>query len=50
MPHLCGTRACGHAGMRQCGACITAPPPVYQALAAVAYGYPWAGLIAQFKF
>ena len=38
------------AGMRQCGACITRPPPVDHALAAVAYAYPWAGLIAQFKF
>jgi ComF family protein len=38
------------AGMRQCGTCITQPPPLDQALAAVAYAYPWAGLIAQFKF
>lgn len=38
------------AGMRQCGACITQPPPVDHTLAAVAYAYPWASLIAQFKF
>jgi predicted amidophosphoribosyltransferase len=38
------------AGMRQCGACITRPTPVDQALAAVAYDYPWAGLITQYKF
>jgi ComF family protein len=38
------------AGMRQCGACITQAPPVDQTLAGVAYAYPWAGLIGQFKF
>jgi ComF family protein len=38
------------AGMRQCGACITDPPPLDQALAAVPYDYPWAGLMTQFKF
>ncbi len=38
------------AGMRQCGACITAPPPLDQTLAAVGYDYPWAGLVTQFKF
>lgn len=37
-------------GMRQCGACITETPPVEQTLAAVPYAYPWAGLIAEFKF
>lgn len=36
--------------MRQCGSCITQPPPVDQTLAAVSYAYPWAGLITQFKF
>jgi ComF family protein len=36
--------------MRQCGACITEPPPVDQALAAVAYDFPWAQLMVQFKF
>jgi ComF family protein len=37
-------------GMRQCGACVVQPPPVDQTLAAVAYDYPWATLITQFKF
>lgn len=37
-------------GMQQCGDCITNPPPVDQCIAAVAYAYPWSGLIAQFKF
>jgi ComF family protein len=36
--------------MRQCGACITEPPPLDQALCAVSYAYPWSGLVAQFKF
>lgn len=36
--------------MQQCGACIGEPPPVDQCIAAVAYAYPWSGLIAQFKF
>ena len=38
------------AGMRQCGACISQPPPLDQALAAVAYAYPWSALVTQFKF
>jgi predicted amidophosphoribosyltransferase len=38
------------AGMHQCGACVTQPPPVDQSLAAVPYEYPWSGLITQFKF
>ncbi len=37
-------------GMLRCGACVRQPPPVDQALAAVAYDYPWAGLMTQFKF
>jgi len=36
--------------MLRCGACVRQPPPVDQALAAVAYDYPWAGLMTQFKF
>ena len=36
--------------MRQCGRCITNPPPLDGALAAVSYAYPWSGLIVQFKF
>lgn len=38
------------AGVQQCGACITAPPPVDAALAAVHYAYPWSDLIQDFKF
>lgn len=37
-------------GMRQYGACLTSPPLWDLTLAAVAYAYPWADLIAQFKF
>jgi len=37
-------------GMVRCGACTLQAPPVDQALAAVPYDYPWAGLMAQFKF
>lgn len=34
----------------QCGACITTPVPLDACLSAVSYAYPWAGLIARFKF
>jgi ComF family protein len=37
-------------GVAQCGACITHPPPLDQALTAVAYAYPWSGLVVDFKF
>ena len=46
-------RTCARAvlrGMRQCGNCVVQPPPLDQCLAAVPYAYPWAGLIAEFKF
>jgi len=33
-----------------CGACLRHPPPFSQALAAIDYVYPWAGLITRFKF
>jgi ComF family protein len=36
--------------MRQCGRCISNPPPLDGALAAVSYAYPWSGLIVRFKF
>jgi ComF family protein len=36
--------------MRQCGACITNPPPLDLALAAVPYAYPWSRLLVDFKF
>lgn len=34
----------------QCGACITAAAPLDACLSAVSYAYPWADLIARFKF
>lgn len=34
----------------QCGACMLAPPPLDACLAALPYVYPWADLIARFKF
>ncbi|KQR60797.1 ComF family protein [Acidovorax sp. Leaf160] len=34
----------------QCGRCIRHSPPLDACLAAVDYSYPWAGLLAQFKF
>lgn len=33
-----------------CGACLRQPPPLDACVAAVRYGYPWSGAIAQFKF
>lgn len=36
--------------MAQCGACLTQPPPLERCLAAVSYGYPWAGVIGRYKF
>lgn len=38
------------ATMRQCGACLSQPPPLDLALAAVPYAYPWSNLMGQFKF
>jgi ComF family protein len=38
------------AGVDHCGRCLREPPPLDRCLAAVGYGYPWSGLIAQFKF
>lgn len=37
-------------GIRQCGACVTTPPPLDACLAAVSYAYPWSDLIVGFKF
>ena len=34
----------------RCGECTRHPPPLDLACAAVAYGYPWSSLVAQFKF
>lgn len=38
------------AGVACCGACLSRPPPLDACLAAVDYAYPWAGLLARFKF
>jgi ComF family protein len=38
------------AGLLQCGACLKDPPPLDVCLAAVPYAFPWAHLIADFKF
>lgn len=33
-----------------CGACLYSPPPFARSVAAVVYAYPWADLVAAFKF
>lgn len=38
------------AGVPRCGACLKDLPPLDLCLAAVPYDFPWAGLIADFKF
>lgn len=38
------------ASVERCGRCVREPPPLDRCLAAVTYGYPWAGLVSQFKF
>lgn len=38
------------AGVVRCGACLTAPPPLDQCLAAVGYAWPWSTCVAAFKF
>ncbi len=37
-------------GVERCGECIKQAPPLDLCLAAVAYEYPWAGLVARYKF
>ena len=37
-------------GVRQCGACLRQPPPLHRCLAALDYAYPWAEVLAAFKF
>lgn len=37
-------------GFAQCGACVKSPPALDACLAAVSYEFPWAGLVADFKF
>jgi len=38
------------ASLAQCGTCLALPPPLDDCLAAVSYGYPWSGLVVDFKF
>lgn len=38
------------AGVLRCGVCLQHPPPLDICLAAVPYDFPWADLIADFKF
>lgn len=38
------------AGLSQCGACLREPVPLDLCLAAVPYAFPWAHLMADFKF
>ena len=37
-------------GIAHCGQCLREPPPLDACVAAVAYAYPWSGLITSFKF
>lgn len=37
-------------GPAVCGGCLREPPPLDACHAAVAYAYPWSGLVARFKF
>lgn len=36
--------------LAHCGACLTRPPPLDGCIAAVDYGWPWAGIVGRFKF
>ena len=47
----CGGCAIGVVdGVLRCGACIAAPLPFAQTVAAVDYGFPWSGLVTALKF
>lgn len=47
----CSTCALPLAGSaRQCGHCLRHPPLLDACIAALDYAYPWAGVLAQFKF
>lgn len=37
-------------GLSQCGACLREPPPLDLCLAAIPYAFPWAHMMADFKF
>ncbi|MBS0293116.1 MAG: ComF family protein [Proteobacteria bacterium] len=53
VPRLARCRSCACIvpdDVAQCGACLRQPPPLDACLAAVSYGFPWAQLLAQFKF
>lgn len=47
---------CARCGIRlglaapACGDCLASPPPFRQTVCAVDYGFPWSGVIAEFKF
>jgi ComF family protein len=47
---------CARCGIRlgvaapACGDCLAQPPPYRQTVCAVDYGFPWSGVIAEFKF
>lgn len=52
-PRACRCTRCAlpvPAGVACCGACLREPPPLDACFAAVAYAYPWSGLVARFKF
>ncbi|WCM94216.1 ComF family protein [Acidovorax sp. NCPPB 2350] len=36
--------------VRQCGQCLKHPPALDACIAAVDYGYPWSGILSEFKF
>jgi ComF family protein len=49
--HRCGACALPVGeGIATCGACLQQPPPLDACFAAVAYAYPWSGLVSRFKF
>jgi len=45
---LCALPLAGDATV--CGGCLREPPPLAACFAAVAYAYPWSGLVGRFKF
>ena len=49
-PRCCTCALPVPAGIDRCGRCLRQPTPLDRCLAAVSYGYPWSGLVTQFKF
>jgi ComF family protein len=52
-PPLTRCRRCGQrtsAAAAECGACLAEPPPFDACSVGCDYGFPWAGLITDFKF